>query len=138
MKTIVMSTVSIALRKMDKLAECVDTIAGWVSTRNVQGRFKKPKKDAISQKLFNLVNVVTFLMYPGLSVKIFSVFKCVEVDPGEFYQTARGDNIVGEMLFNVLGDCFVTFFPIQLPFDPALAHREVSLKQSVRSRFKQS
>ena len=46
---------------------------------------KRIVKEAIHQTVIRMANIIVFLMYPGLSVKIFSIFKCVEVDQGIYY-----------------------------------------------------
>ena len=60
-------------------------VIGVAVTKCKQGELERRERRAINQKMLKLINVIVFLMYPGLSVKIFSVFKCVEVDSGEFF-----------------------------------------------------
>eukprot|EP00942_MAST-04A_sp_MAST-4A-sp1_P012163 g12163.t1 len=53
--------------------------------KSKDGKQEDMQKMAIQQRTIKLINFIVFLMYPGLSVKIFSVFKCVEVDQGRWY-----------------------------------------------------
>jgi hypothetical protein len=45
-------------------------------------------KRAMIERFGRFVNMIIFLMYPGLSVKIFTIFRCVELDPGEYFLVA--------------------------------------------------
>ena len=47
-------------------------------------RFKMVR-DAITEQTGRFINIIVFLIYPGLSVKIFTILKCIELDEGTYY-----------------------------------------------------
>ena len=60
-------------------------LVSFCTTGCKKDKLYKLKRNAIKERMFRLVNIIVFLMYPGLSVKIFSIFKCTPVDSGEYY-----------------------------------------------------
>ena len=70
----------------------VSVVSGWVAATlqahvpTCQRRFHS---FSVWIRVKKVITIVVFLVYPSLTVRIFSMFKCVELDQSEFYLQAE-------------------------------------------------
>jgi hypothetical protein len=55
------------------------------NNNNLNKKIFQAVKDALVEQMGRFINMIVFLIYPGLSVKIFTIFKCIELDKGTYY-----------------------------------------------------
>ena len=78
---------------------------------------EEKNKKRLKQRSMKLINTLVFLMYPGLGLKAFRVFKCKDVD-GIFYLQADMNIICGEgehLVLSAAAIVFIVLYVIGIP-----------------------
>ena len=106
-------------------------VAWWIAQRKTAQVYQKTMKN----RLVKTTALLTFLMYPGLGVKIFNVLKCMEIE-GKLYFVADFSQMCFQNQHLTLTLFAVLFFSLYIVGMPAMLWwRLYRHREEIKQRF---